>query len=105
MSVIDSPIDDTVQLDEMAVESDDSNFLNFPPASDDVRIIPGNENEEEIVREKTGVRAKRVPKRSVLTIAVLTGINLMNYMDRFTIAGKCGEREGGIWELHVHRSL
>ncbi len=88
MSGTDSPIDDTVQLDEMAVESDDSNFLNFPPVSDDVRIIPGNDSEEEKVAAQAGVRAKRVSRRSVLTVVVLFGINLMNYMDRFTVAGK-----------------
>ena len=43
MSFIDTPIDDTVQLDEMAAEADDDNFHNFPPAEDDVRIVGGNE--------------------------------------------------------------
>lgn len=33
----------------------------------------------------------RVGKREWITVAVLCFVNLINYMDRFTIAGKCDE--------------
>lgn len=96
MSFIDAPIDDTVQLDEMAAEADDDNFHNFPPAEDDVRIVGGNErcpSEEEhaeIERKKNvrNLERPRIAKKAILTIIVLTCINLLNYMDRFTVAGK-----------------
>ena len=96
MSFIDAPIDDTVQLDEMATEADDDNYHNFPPAEDDVRIVGGNErcpSEEEhaeIERKKNvrNLERPRITKKAILTIIVLTCINLLNYMDRFTVAGK-----------------
>ena len=54
MSFIDAPIDDTVQLDEMAAEADDDNYHNFPSGGDDVRIV-GNDrcsSEEENGRSR-----------------------------------------------------
>ena len=95
MIFIDAPIDDTVQLDEMAAEADDDNYHNFPSGGDDVRIV-GNDrcsSEEEMAEVERKKNAKnlerpRVPKKAILTIIVLTCINLLNYMDRFTVAGK-----------------
>ena len=85
MSFIDAPIDDTVQLDEMAAEADDDNFHNFPPGEDDVRIV-GNERCPS--EEERNLERPRIAKKAILTIVVLTCINLLNYMDRFTVAGK-----------------
>ena len=95
MSFIDAPIDDTVHLDEMAAEADDDNFGNFPTLDDDVRILQGNAHgsseeeyaEKEIQKNARNLERPRFTKKAILTIAVLTSINLLNYMDRFTIGG------------------
>ena len=100
MIAVDSPLDDTVQLDEMAAEADQSNQQNFPADDDDVKILDLNNPHEEDLgvdqperddvdkpRENT-----RTPRRAFLTIAVLACINLLNYMDRFTVAGRLSVR-------------
>ena len=95
MNVFESPIDDTVQLDEMAAEADDDNMLNFPQTHDDVRIIQGNEDSEDEHHQKKAKAAEkpRISRKAVLTIIVLACINLLNYMDRFTVAGECSKFE------------
>lgn len=48
----------------------------------------GEEGEE---REGSGVPASGVSdRRALLTVLVLCFVNLLNYMDRFTVAGKGG---------------
>ena len=104
MSLLKGPIDDTLQLDEMAANMDEDNLNNFPPSNDKVRIVPGQEDSDEEILD-AGLSpsdreigegeeslpqepVRRVPLRTILTILSLTFINLLNYMDRFTVAGR-----------------
>lgn len=90
--VIDSPIDDTVQLDEMADQADASNFRDFQPDDDDVKILDiGLDDSEEdlrVDRPPEPPERPRVTRKAILTVAVLACVNLLNYMDRFTVAGE-----------------
>jgi len=68
-----------------------------PEAEDDGQISgsnqEGNENEDDLVangavaQNGTVVREMRGNKRAYITVFVLFVINLLNYMDRQTIAG------------------
>jgi uncharacterized membrane protein len=37
-----------------------------------------------------GGNSTKITARQWITVAILCFVNLINYMDRFTIAGKCG---------------
>ena len=102
MSFLHGPLDDTVQLDVIATEVDTENMTNFPPSYDTVRIVPGQEDSDEEILEDVGETResgegeesivepsnRRVSKKAIFSILVMTFINLLNYMDRFTIAGE-----------------
>uniref|UniRef100_A0AAV2KD68 Protein spinster homolog 1 n=1 Tax=Knipowitschia caucasica TaxID=637954 RepID=A0AAV2KD68_KNICA len=65
----------------MAVESDAAPFLSDDSeseAQDETRVEPHGEDQS-----ASGVSSKR----AVLTVFILCYINLLNYMDRFTVAG------------------
>ena len=89
---VDDYIDDTVQLENIAAEMDDDNFDNFGPSHDRVMIIPGQGPRD--ITDSTVEISQRAgqpgPGRclKIATVVVLTFINLLNYMDRFTIAGR-----------------
>ena len=61
-----------------------------------MRIVGGNERcpseeehaEIEMKKNARNLERPRIAKKAILTIVVLTCINLLNYMDRFTVAGK-----------------
>ena len=79
----DLPLDDTLQLDDMPVDfSDTSPIVDGEMYEDSTTSVPrhvvvdGSETEGEIPR-----------KTAYFTVAVLLIINLLNYMDRYTIAG------------------
>ncbi|KAL3856420.1 hypothetical protein ACJMK2_011184 [Sinanodonta woodiana] len=82
MSQNSPPFDDTVQLEIMPVDfSDESPIIRCADDNSDEDAMPPvimrvGSQEEEIGR-----------KKGYLIIAVLFFINLLNYMDRFTIAG------------------
>lgn len=79
------PFDDTVHLDDMPVdfsESDDTAAIvpNESPVAGRTTTSTTTENEEpETTFSQTTAH---------ITVAILLLINLLNYMDRFTIAGK-----------------
>ena len=94
---ITSPIDDTFQLDEMATEADLENFANFGGSTDDKAPIVVDSVEDEgsgpvVNNRQDDVTVIKVHSgfscRGFISVFMLTAINLMNYMDRFTIAGK-----------------
>ncbi|KAM6957180.1 protein spinster homolog 1 [Aplochiton taeniatus] len=70
MSMADPP------LDTAPFFSDDSEV----EAAEDEGTVPGQQDEEEPASGVSNVRA-------LLTVIVLCYINLLNYMDRFTVAG------------------
>lgn len=79
MSRILPPFDDTVQLDDMPVD-----------ISDTSPIVRSNDNTEPRVgsHDVEVVDADGISKsRAYFMVFVLLFINLLNYMDRFTIAG------------------
>ena len=89
------PFDDTVQLSDMKVDFSDEapvvengqGFLEDPP---DVELTTGEVNHIST-------------RRGYAIVGILFFVNLLNYMDRFTIAGKItvqggGERSGSLVE-------
>ena len=87
-------IDDTVQLEHIAAELEaEMEDDEFGPHDDRVMIIPGQGGHEitdstiEVAAANRTVPDK-VPSRYRAVVAVLTLINLLNYMDRFTVAGE-----------------
>lgn len=56
--------------------------------------IPQNNSHQELVRagddgETCGKTLRSVTVKEWIVVAILCFINLINYMDRFTLAGKC----------------
>ncbi|KAK3609098.1 hypothetical protein CHS0354_031668 [Potamilus streckersoni] len=76
------PFDDTVQLEIMPVDfSDESPIIQSADYNSDEDMLPP-------VVMRTGNQDEEIGKRKgYFIIAVLFFINLLNYMDRFTIAG------------------
>lgn len=74
---------------------------NIPVTNSSQRLIINNDNES-MIREENGngdshIQARsenssedmfQISRQHIYTVAVLCFINLINYMDRFTIAGK-----------------
>ena len=101
MSLLLGPIDDTVQLTVMAANESDGSE-EFPTDSDTARILPstngvdddvdlitdGADVTERRTRDHNRSRRPRPPCRSIVIVIILTFVNLLNYMDRFTIAGE-----------------
>ncbi|XP_042240873.1 protein spinster homolog 3-like isoform X2 [Homarus americanus] len=50
----------------------------------EVIVVTSNNGDQEVEEEQ---QPRRVTKTQVITVAVLCYVNLINYMDRFTIAG------------------
>ena len=81
------PFDDTVQLSDMKVDFSDEapvvengqGFLEDPP---DVELTTGEVNHIST-------------RRGYAIVGILFFVNLLNYMDRFTIAGKITVQQGG----------
>ena len=72
----DTPFDDTVQLSEV--------MPSHQQSDDDPPLEETNE-----VTVRTATMETTVSKcRAYGTVAILLFVNLLNYMDRFTIAGK-----------------
>ena len=111
MSLITSPIDDTLQLSDMATSPDVRNLNSFPESGDRVAIVQPNirqvsqdhlitnTDDSDSSNADTNKPARHISTssrssvrgftcRATVTVAILTLVNLLNYMDRFTIAGK-----------------
>ena len=105
MSFLLGPIDDTVQLADMAADMDHTYDDDLLDATDKTQILPVNSEDdddlldpgaaEEVVPASPGdvgapqSNGPQIPKKlKVATVLVLTCVNLLNYMDRFTIAGE-----------------
>lgn len=77
------PFDDSVQLSDMQVDVSDERPIvvngdtDGTRSSNDLPAVTMNSPENQIGR-----------KRGYAIVAILFFINLLNYMDRFTIAGK-----------------
>lgn len=83
------PFDDTVQLETM--DTSEYNDDDTSPIFRHEREIPPPETGQEHVIVAGGETNHGPPtgrKQAYVTIATLLLINLLNYMDRFTIAGK-----------------
>lgn len=79
MSRILPPFDDTVQLDDMPVDISDTS----PIVRSNDKTEPRVESPDVEVVDADGISKSR----AYFMVFVLLFINLLNYMDRFTIAG------------------
>lgn len=85
MSLVITPLDDTFQLDAMPVDvSDTAPIVNSPTDDDDGTPDMKNTPETTVVSGTTSGISK---SRAYVCVGILLLINLLNYMDRFTIAG------------------
>ncbi|KAJ8312868.1 hypothetical protein KUTeg_010241 [Tegillarca granosa] len=83
MSAYTPPFDDTVQLDDMPVDFSDTSPIVDPGEEDENK--QGSSVQTVVV---TAEDADDISKtRSIFTVLILLCINLLNYMDRYTIAG------------------
>ena len=75
-----APLDDTVQLADVMSSHQFSDHVPVEPAS------------EVVIRQTDGRMEGSAPAitkwQSRATVAILLAVNLLNYMDRFTIAGE-----------------
>ena len=85
---------------------DEDNMNNYGPSDDRARIVPGQEDSDEEIldaelaptpidrgnaegEESVPTQpARKIPTRVIFTVLSLSLVNLLNYMDRFTVAGK-----------------
>lgn len=87
MSLVITPIDDTFQLDAMPVDiSDTEPIVPNNPINEDDRTNNVTTTPEPIIQSGTTSDISR--GRAYVTVAILLTINLLNYMDRYTVAGK-----------------
>ncbi|XP_041348231.1 protein spinster homolog 1-like isoform X2 [Gigantopelta aegis] len=94
MSKLSPPFDDTVQLEEMPVDFPDSDTAPIVPSSDlqDNEVIDATVPKHQ-VEDGSHVNSIISNKAAAVTVFTLLFINLLNYMDRFTIAGVLPEVE------------
>ena len=90
MSSSGPPFDDTVQLETMEqTEYTDSDTAPIYPYE---REMPPPDDVPHVTVTDPRMDERGAPlvgrKRAYVTVAILLLINLLNYMDRFTIAGK-----------------
>ena len=105
-----SPLDDSVQMAEVAHVVDSENLDSFPPSGDKVPLLlddaderslgDGAEDGSDVAGLETVVRVSSVDPSSIMSggrcgrymnisaVIILTTINLLNYVDRYTVAGK-----------------
>lgn len=92
MNSLNSPFDDTVQLEEM-YEEDYSVSDTAPIIQSNKR---GQEDENSVSHPESTVTEPKMDERGAplkgkraayITVATLLFINLLNYMDRYTVAG------------------
>ena len=87
MSLVITPIDDTFQLDAMPVDiSDTEPIVQNNPINEDDRTSNVTTTPEPIIQ--SGTTSDISKGRAYVTVAILLTINLLNYMDRYTVAGK-----------------
>lgn len=68
--------------------------LGLPATYSSQQLVSSDSDSMARLREsetQTAPGEHRIGKREWITVAVLCFVNLINYMDRFTIAGKCNE--------------
>ena len=92
MSKLSPPFDDTVQLEEMPVDYFDSDTAPIVPPSEnddqeetETKVVPRHQIEDGTRNQVDKIIGN---KAAAVTVFTLLFINLLNYMDRFTIAGK-----------------
>ncbi|CAG2198026.1 SPNS [Mytilus edulis] len=86
MSLVITPIDDTFQLDAMPVDiSDTEPIVQNNPINEDDRTSNVTTTPEPIIQ--SGTTSDISKGRAYVTVAILLTINLLNYMDRYTVAG------------------
>ncbi|KAK2185930.1 hypothetical protein NP493_217g06004 [Ridgeia piscesae] len=103
-----SPLDDSVQMAEVTHVADRENLDNFPPSGDKVPLLLDDSEErslgdgaeddagglEAIVQIISVDPSNVVPSgvcgrfMNISSVIILTTINLLNYIDRYTVAGK-----------------
>ncbi|CAC5402797.1 SPNS [Mytilus coruscus] len=86
MSLVITPIDDTFQLDAMPVDvSDTEPIVQNNPINEDDRTPNVTTTPEPTIQ--SGTTSDISKGRAFVTVAILLTINLLNYMDRYTVAG------------------
>ena len=85
-SNLEPPFDDSVQLAEMHDDSDDLPIV-VNPVNGERNVTPINTADVPVVTMVTNTGDQISKKRGYAIVAILFFINLLNYMDRFTIAG------------------
>ncbi|XP_052063857.1 protein spinster homolog 1-like isoform X1 [Mytilus californianus] len=86
MSLVITPIDDTFQLDAMPVDvSDTEPIVQNNTINEDDRIPNVTTTPEPTIQ--SGTTSDISKGRAFVTVAILLTINLLNYMDRYTVAG------------------
>ena len=84
MSLVIAPFDDTFHLDDMPVDvSDTAPIVSTEIENDrlpDVRAVTETAVE-------SGITLDISRGRAYATVAILLTVNLLNYMDRYTVAG------------------
>lgn len=77
------PFDDTVQLAELPSDP----FADTTVMGDREQILQRDEGDGVIVAPVSAEADGISRRRGYVTVAILLMINLLNYMDRFTVAG------------------
>ena len=117
-----SPLDDSVQMAEVTRVADSENLDNFPPNGDKVPLLLDDSEErslgdgaeddvdglEAVVQIISVDPSNVVPSgvcgrfMNIASVVILTTINLLNYIDRYTVAGKLCSRspESNEWAGH-----
>ena len=109
-----TPLDDSVQMAEVVRAVDDEYLDSFPPSGDKVPLllaeVEDDKSEErslgdgaeddrrgggsDVIAHVSGVDPSSIAGGrcggylNISAVAVLTTINLLNYVDRYTVAGK-----------------
>lgn len=98
MSLVIAPFDDTFQLDVMPVDVSDTAPIvqNAVNENRNIETTPDvttvNTAKEENVESGTTSGISR--SRAYISVAILLTINLLNYMDRYTVAGVLSDIQG-----------
>ena len=104
MSLFTLPIDDTLLLNDMASPEPRINVTPINENMDRVAIVQpirqttsnSTDSDNSLIDTSKPLQRttynipgpRNVPCKAILVVAVLTLVNLLNYMDRFTIAGR-----------------
>ena len=95
-------LDDSVQLDPMSVLVEEENMADYPPSLDTDQLLPEqSESDDELLdpnkpqdqplpsdTPETEPPPRKIPRICIFSVCILASINLINYIDRYTVASK-----------------